>query len=156
MSSLQKILDIQYVKMENEHIADILEIERDSYGYPWSEKIFLDCISHNYHCNVLLLDEILVGYVITSFVQNECHIMNLCIKKDYRSHGYGKYLLNELHKEIINLNCKLVFLECRPSNKSALSLYKKEGYNEVGIRKNYYPATSGYEDALILAKNVKE
>ena len=43
MSSLQKILDIQYVKMENDHVADILEIERDSYGYPWSEKIFLDC-----------------------------------------------------------------------------------------------------------------
>ena len=58
--------------------TDILEIERDSYGYPWSEKIFLDCITHNYHCKVLMLDEVLVGYVITSLVQNECHIMNLC------------------------------------------------------------------------------
>ena len=59
-------------------------------------------------------------------------------------------------KEVIKINCKLVFLECRPSNRSALKLYKSEGYNEIGIRKNYYPAPNGAEDAIMLAKNVKE
>ena len=156
MSSVQKNLMPQYINMIDDHVRDVIDIENDSYGYPWSEKIFFDCINHNYLCKVLLLDNAVIGYLISSIVQNECHIMNLCIRKEFRGNGYGKYLLNELHKEVITSNCILVFLECRPSNKSALSLYKKEGYNEVGIRKNYYPATSGYEDALILAKNVKE
>jgi ribosomal-protein-alanine N-acetyltransferase len=80
--------------------------------------------------------------------------MNLCIKDSYRGHGYGRLLLNGLQKEAITINCKLLFLECRPSNNAALKLYYSEGYNEVGIRKNYYPAPNGYEDAIMLAKNV--
>tara|TARA_B100000902_G_C27257923_1_gene888996 strand:- start:2 stop:472 length:471 start_codon:yes stop_codon:yes gene_type:complete len=156
MSSVQKTLNPKYISMDNSHVKKVLDIEKESYGYPWSEKIFLDCLEHKYLCRVLILDDILIGYLIGSIVQDECHIMNLCIKNNYRGYGYGKYLLTSLHNEIITLNCKLLFLECRPSNKLALNLYMSEGYNEVGIRKNYYPAANGYEDALILAKNVKE
>ena len=156
MSSVQKNLILQYIDMIDDHIRDVIDIENDSYGYPWSEKIFFDCIKHNYLCKVLLLDNAVIGYLISSIVQNECHIMNLCIRKEFRGNSYGKYLLNELHEEVINSNCILVFLECRPSNLSALNLYKSEGYNEIGLRKNYYPAPNGYEDALMLAKNVKK
>ena len=156
MSSVQKNLILQYVNMIDTHISDVISSENDSYGYTWSEKIFFDCIKHNYLCKVLLLDNTVVGYLISSIVQNECHIMNLCIRKEFRGNGYGKYLLKELHEEVIKSDCVLVFLECRPSNLSALNLYKSEGYNEIGLRKNYYPAPNGYEDALMLAKNVKK
>lgn len=156
MSSVQKTLNPKYISMDVSHVKEVLDIEKESYGYPWSEKIFLDCLEYKYLCRVLMLDDVLIGYLISSIVQDECHIMNLCIKNDYRSYGYGKYLLTSLHNEIRTLNCKLLFLECRPSNKLALNLYTSEGYNEVGIRKNYYPAVNGYEDALILAKDVKE
>ena len=156
MSSLQNIVTSKYICMEECHISSIIEIENQSYDYPWSEKIFQDCINHNYLCRVILIDNVLIGYVISSIVQDECHIMNLCIKDDHRRSGYGRYMLDELHKEVIKINCKLVFLECRPSNRSALKLYKSEGYNEIGIRKNYYPAPNGAEDAIMLAKNVKE
>jgi len=111
-------------------------------------------VKNNYLCKVMFINKNLIGYVISSIVQDECHIMNLCIHKEYRSLGYGRQLLNYLQQEIKNMNCKLIFLECRPSNKSALKLYLSEGYNEIGIRKNYYPALNGYEDAIMLAKYV--
>ena len=156
MSSIQNSLVTNFVNMEKHHISDVLIIEQDSYGYPWSEKIFYDCINNNYFCKVLLLDNSLIGYLISSIVQNECHIMNLCVKKEYRNFGYGKLILNELYDELIKLNCEVIFLECRPSNKQALKLYSTLGYNEIGKRRNYYPAPNGYEDAVILAKNVKK
>ena len=54
------------------------------------------------------------------------------------------------------IKCKIIFLECRPSNNSALKLYQSLGYNEIGKRRNYYPAPNGYEDAIILAKDIKK
>ena len=156
MSSLQNSLIASYIDMEAIHIKDILIIENNSYGYPWSEKIFNDCLNNNYFCRVLMLDDTLIGFLISSIIQDECHIMNLCIDIKHRGSGYGRLMLNKLHDEIKNHNCKVVFLECRPSNKSAMNLYKSEGYNEIGVRRNYYPAPNGYEDAVMLAKNVKK
>ena len=156
MSSLQNCLIPNYINMEEIHIKDIIDIENNSYGYPWSEKIFNDCLKNNYFCRVLILDNILIWFLISSIIQDECHIMNLCVDIKYRGSGYGRFMLNKLHNEIKNHNFKIVFLECRPSNKSAMSLYKSEGYNEVGIRRNYYPAPNGYEDAIMLAKNVEK
>ena len=90
---------VNFVDMEEHHIPYVLVIERDSYGYPWSEKIFYDCINNNYFCKVLVLDNKLIGYLITSIVQNECHIMNLCVKKEYRNFGYGKKILINAAKD---------------------------------------------------------
>jgi len=154
MSSLQSSFLPYYEDMNTTHLDDVFNIEKESYGYPWSKNIFYDCVSNNYLCRVMLINDNIIGYVISSIVQDECHIMNLCIQKEYRSLGYGRQLLNYLQQEVKNIDCKLIFLECRPSNKSALKLYLSEGYNEIGIRKNYYPAVNGYEDAIMLAKYV--
>ncbi len=154
MSSVQNLLNTSCINMITDHITDVYSIETESYTYPWSEKIFLDCVNNNYLCRVLLVDDQIIGYIISSIVQDECHIMNLCIKKNFRKFGYARYVLNELHAEIKVLGCKMVFLECRPSNEAALRLYNSEGYNEIGIRKNYYPTEKGHEDALMLVKNV--
>ena len=156
MSSLQNSLVVSYINMEEKHIKDILCIENNSYGYPWSEKIFNDCLKNNYLCRVLVLDNVLIGFLISSIIQDECHIMNLCVDAKYRGSGYGRLILNKLHDEIATISCKTVFLECRPSNISAMNLYESEGYNEIGVRRNYYPAPNGYEDAVMLAKNVKK
>ena len=156
MSSLQNSLVVSYINMEEKHIKDILCIENNSYGYPWSEKIFNDCLKNNYLCRVLILDNVLIGFLISSIIQDECHIMNLCVDAKYRGSGYGRLILNKLHDEIATLSCKTVFSECRPSNISAMHLYESEGYNEIGVRRNYYPAPNGYEDAIMLAKNVKK
>ena len=118
------------------------------------QKIFIDCLKNNYLCKVLILNNDIIGYSISSIVQDECHIMNLCVDAEFRGSGYGRLILRELHDEIKDMKCKIVFLECRPTNNSALRLYNSEGYNEIGIRKNYYPAPHGYEDAIMLAKYV--
>ncbi len=90
MSSIQNSLLVNFSEMSEKNIVDVLAIEQESYGYPWSEKIFYDCINNNYLCRVLTLDDNLIGYLISSLVQDECHIMNLCVKKEYRNFGYGR------------------------------------------------------------------
>ena len=97
MSSLQNCLIPNYINMEEIHIKDIIDIENNSYGYPWSEKIFNDCLKNNYFCRVLILDNILIGFLISSIIQDECHIMNLCVDIKYRGFGYGRFMLNKLH-----------------------------------------------------------
>ncbi|MEL0102883.1 MAG: ribosomal protein S18-alanine N-acetyltransferase [Gammaproteobacteria bacterium] len=154
MSSLQNTLMTSFVSMNDSHIDQVFEIECKSYGYPWSKKIFIDCLKNNYLCKVLILNNDIIGYSISSIVQDECHIMNLCVDAEFRGSGYGRLILRELHDEIKDMKCKIVFLECRPTNNSALRLYNSEGYNEIGVRKNYYPAPHGYEDAIMLAKYV--
>jgi len=154
MSSLQNTLITNFISMDEIHIDKVFEIECRSYGYPWSKKIFEDCLKNNYICKVLTLNNSVIGYSISSLAQDECHIMNLCVDIEFRGSGYGRLMLKELHDVIKRLECKIVFLECRPSNSSALKLYNSEGYNEIGIRKNYYPASDGYEDAIMLAKYV--
>ena len=155
MSSLQNSLIANYVNMGESHIKIVHNIENNSYGYPWSEKIFYDCLKNNYLCRVLLLDDTVIGFLISSIIQDECHIMNLCIDNKYRGNGYGRLILKYLHDEMIINKCRVIFLECRPSNQTAMNLYKSEGYNEIGIRRNYYPAPNGHEDAVMLAKNVE-
>lgn len=154
MSTAQNTFITSFTYMNKTDIDKVHEIECGSYGYPWSKNIFLDCLNNNYICKILTLNNSIIGYCICSIVQDECHIMNLCVDKEYRGSGYGRLILKELHNEIKEKQCKIVFLECRPSNISALKLYNSEGYNEIGIRKNYYPSPNGYEDAIMLAKYV--
>ena len=154
MSNIEKAFLFNFLDMNESHIKDILLIEKESYTYPWSEKIFYDCLNYNYLNKVLLVNNILIGYSINSIIQDECHIMNICVKKNYRRLGYGRKILQLLNEYVLNIKCKIVFLECRPSNLPAIKLYRSEGFNEIGIRKNYYPVVGGYEDAVMFAKYV--
>jgi ribosomal-protein-alanine N-acetyltransferase len=81
----------------------------------------------------------------------EAHIMNICVDPEVQKQGVGSKLLENMIK-LANKKAETIFLEVRPSNKIAISLYKKRGFNEIGIRKGYYPSANGSkEDAVMLA-----
>ena len=84
------------------------------------------------------------------FVLDECHLLNMSIKKSMQKQGYGSHLLNEvIHRA--NLACsKTIYLEVRVSNRAAIRLYDKHGFNEMSIRKDYYRAKEGREEALLM------
>ena len=138
--------------MRSRDVPAVLEIEQVSYGYPWSERIFRDCLRVGYHAWVATdLDEQVIGYALLSVAVGEAHVLNLCVAPDARGHGVADRLLEALIGQAQAERAERVLLEVRPSNKSARRLYKRRGFERIATRPGYYPAPDGREDALLLA-----
>ena len=152
MSAVIKEAQCHIRPMSEDDIEQILNIEQRAYQFPWSEAIFRDCVRVGYCSWVLEYDDILVAYGVMSVAVGESHILNLCVDPDYQSIGLGRMLLIHLLETAQEHNANMTFLEVRPSNFAAIKLYLDNGFDEIGTRRNYYPAKMGREDALILAK----
>ena len=140
--------------MVGEDVTAIMNIETRAYGFPWTAGIFHDCMGAGYCCYVLEKDDEIIAYAVMSVAAKEAHILNVCVNPDTRGAGYGYALMDKLIGLARQLQADMMFLEVRPSNKAACRLYDKLGFNEIGVRRNYYPAEQGREDALILAKQL--
>jgi ribosomal-protein-alanine N-acetyltransferase len=140
--------------MTHEDLPLVSDIERRSYEFPWSHGVFRDCLLAGYHCVVLERGGRVAGYGILSVAAGEAHILNLCIDPNYRAHGYGERLLDQILVQARSANVREIFLEVRPSNRTALALYRKKGFHQVAKRPAYYQAQEGREDAAVLAKKL--
>lgn len=146
---------LQLRRMQLDDVPRIMDVEVRAYPYPWTEGIFRDCLRVGYSCWVLeSLEAELCGYAVMSIAVGECHLLNISVSPDYQGQGYGRYLLRCLLDVARERAVEMLFLEVRPSNTPALSLYHSEGFNEIGIRKRYYPDAKGREDALVMALNL--
>lgn len=146
--------DIALRRMADEDVASVMAIETQAYAFPWTAGIFRDCIRAGYSCYVLDDGEEILAYVVMSVGAREAHILNICVDPARRGAGLGEILMNKMMSIARRLQASAMFLEVRPSNTAARRLYDRLGFNEVGIRNNYYPAQGGREDALILAKQL--
>ncbi len=147
----------KYVTLRNLLSADvpvIMEIENSSYEFPWTQQIFYDCLNSDYHCFGVELYGDLAGYIIVSEILDEAHLLNICFAQKWRNQGLGKVTISWVFKFLAAKNIKQLFLEVRPSNLNALALYDRLGFEVIGIRKDYYPAEQGREDALAMMKNL--
>ncbi len=137
-------------------LAQVSDIERRSYEFPWSHGVFRDCLLAGYHCVVLEHGEQVVGYCILSVAAGEAHILNLCVDSSFRKLGYGNRLLEEILTRANGAGVKQVFLEVRPSNAGALALYRRKGFQQIAERPAYYQAADGREDAAVLSLLMKQ
>ncbi|MFK7915940.1 MAG: ribosomal protein S18-alanine N-acetyltransferase [Pseudomonadales bacterium] len=129
----------------------VLEIEQRSYAFPWTQGNFLDCLSAGHQCWVALDGEQIVGHGIVTVAVGEAHLLNLCILRELQGHGRGRRFLEELLAISFRAGARRMFLEVRPTNYTAVALYQSLGFIEIGIRKDYYPAPLGHEDAQVFA-----
>ena len=140
--------------MTHEDLSLVSDIERRSYEFPWSHGVFRDCLLAGYHCVVLERGPHVAGYGILSVAAGEAHILNLCVDPNYRAHGYGERLLDQVLLQARSADVREIFLEVRPSNQTALALYRKKGFHQVANRPAYYQAEEGREDAAVLSKKL--
>ncbi len=154
MSAVIKQANINIRPMSEEDLGFVLKTEERAYDFPWSETIIQDCLHVGYCCWVLERDGIIVAHAVMSVAAGESHILNLCVHPDYQSMGLGRSLLTHMLELAAEHNVTMSFLEVRPTNFSAIKLYLDMGFDEIGLRRNYYPAKMGREDALIFAKAV--
>ena len=91
---------------------------------------------------------------MSQYIVDECHLLNLCVRQEARGQGLGTKMIQYLINQARQKDMGSIFLEVRVSNDAAIRLYDKLGFNEIGIRRGYYPDTSGREDALVLAYEI--
>jgi len=142
-------------KMQKSDLADVVNIEREANQFPWSRKNFEDSLKAN-HMAWVFLDDInaIVGFTIIQKVVDEVHILNICIKPGVQGQGHGRDVLNYIIDYAKTISSAIIVLEVRSSNKRAQYLYLGAGFNEMSVRKNYYPAAEGRENALLMGMDL--
>ena len=149
MSALP-VPQIFYRTMREPDIDVVVAIENTIYDYPWSEANFLDSLHAGHHCWILELKSEIAGYGVMMLGASEAHLLNLSIARETQRQGMGTCLLRHFIALARALYAEIMILEVRPSNLAAQALYERFGFQQIGIRRNYYPAAVGREDALVL------
>ena len=138
------------VNVQENYIDDIFAIEQSEIIVPWSKDALLDLIrKQNIIFRVMLKDDIVIGYYSFQKIFEEGYINNIAIKREYQSQGYGTQLFQDLLERAEKFEVKALTLEVETDNEKAIKLYKKFGFIQEGIRKNFYKNS---KDALIMWK----
>ena len=140
--------------MTEADVPAVLELERSAYAFPWTEGIFRDCLRVGYYCCVLEIDYVLVGYGVISSGAGEAHLLNLCVREEFRCRGLGRRLLEHLLDLVSHSGARIAFLEVRPANTGAVRLYESMHFQQIGMRRGYYQAEGGREDALVMRRDL--
>jgi [ribosomal protein S18]-alanine N-acetyltransferase len=147
---------VTFRQMELDDINDVLQIENSSFATPWSREAFFNELMNNHFASYLVMveNDKVIGYCGMWLIIDEAHITNIAILPEYRGRKLGDALLTQVKKHASNRGVNKMTLEVRVSNDIAQSLYRKHGFVEGGIRKNYY--TDNQEDAIVMWVNIDE
>ena len=143
-----------FLPMDINYLTKVYELELESYDFPWTKEILRDCILYKYDSFVVVLNNNLVGYIISKITYPETHILNLTVKKNFRKNGIGKALVELIISDARLRNSENIILEVRVNNTDAQSLYKKLNFEVIGTRKDYYESKNDKEDAYVLNLNL--
>ena len=147
---------ISFNKLSSVEIPSVLSIEERNSDYPWSQGQFTTSIKNNNNlCYCLSFNGRTIGYLIALLAGDTADILNIGIDPDFKRQGQGTALLNHLIEELKKRNIGEIFLEVRAGNKSAIQFYKRQGFEEISVRKNYYTKNSKNqshrEDGIIMS-----
>lgn len=130
----------------------VATVEATAYGFPWSRGNFVDSLAAGYLAEVLDGgDEGLLGYFVAMPGVDELHLLNITIAPVWQGRGLGSELLDAVRQHAADRGLAQLWLEVREGNHRARSLYRRRGFAEVGLRRGYYPAAGGREDAVVMS-----
>ena len=142
---------IELVRMNESHVAAVAELEKQNFSEPWPDAAIRSELTNALSLWLVALEDgEVVGYVGSQTVLQEADMMNIAVADTHRRRGIAKMLVEELIRQ---LDAYQLTLEVRASNAPAIALYENLGFQQVGLRKNYYRKPK--EDALILRKEWK-
>lgn len=147
--------DIVIIPMAEEHITELARLEKLCFSTPWNEQMLREELDNRTaHFRVAICGGSIAGYIGIFVVCESCYISNIAVFPEYRKNGIGTMLIDSACKIAKENEAQSLSLEVRPSNDAALALYRKKGFEEVGLRKNFYRKPR--EDALILTKDLEK
>tara|TARA_B100000131_G_C18112649_1_gene610176 strand:+ start:1434 stop:1865 length:432 start_codon:yes stop_codon:yes gene_type:complete len=142
-----------FVKPNLDHIDEIVNIENDIFEQPWSRYHFLSDIKKNVSYNIMYLEKSrCVGYIFGYIIENEYHLNNIAVKKNYQKRGIAKKILHYVIEKLKDKNVGKIFLEVRCDNFAAIRLYELFGFEKKNIRKDYYKKG---KDAILYNMDIK-
>ena len=142
---------MEYIKMTQAHVAQVAQLEKLCFADPWSEMSIAHELESIWSYWLVAVDgDTVAGYIGSQSSVDESDIMNIAVHPDYRRQGIAESLINNLVEDLKGRGSHALMLEVRASNDPAKALYEKLGFQQVGLRKNYY--RNPKEDALILRK----
>ena len=162
--------ELSFLPMQTADLDEVLKIESVSHIHPWTKGNFSDSLAagHWAYCIRPQVDQAIKGSYLDSTVLwaycilfpavDELHLLNITVSPKLRKLGLGSRMMAAIEGVAAQQNIPRIILEVRPSNIAAVTLYQKLGYEQIGIRKNYYPADPQLgirEDALVMAKSIK-
>lgn len=147
---------VDMLPMNVHDVDEILRIEYKVYSHPWSRANFTDSINSGYSCWVCRVGGELIGYYVVMMAVDDAHLLNISIAEKRQGLGFGARLLRHAMFSARQSGAATLLLEVRPSNDRALALYRHFGFAQVGVRRGYYPASSGREDAIVMTHALLE
>ena len=142
--------EIKCCDVKSSDLNKIVVIENNSHFSPWSKKSFEGSIGAKNIFKVFLVKEKIIGYYIALIAQDQCELLNITVTKSNQNLGLGNFILKHLIYFCKVRKVANIFLEVRVSNIAAIRLYEKNGFNELGVRDNYYKTLYGKEDGLLM------
>ena len=162
--------ELSFLPMQAADLDEVLKIESISHIHPWTKGNFSDSLAagHWAYCIRPQSDQMVKGsyldpailwaYCILFPAVDELHLLNITVSPHLRKLGLGQRMMAAIEGVAAQQKMPRIILEVRPTNTPALALYQKLEYEQIGVRKNYYPVspeTGAREDALVLAKSIK-
>ena len=144
-----------YRRMAEADLEEVLGIEQAVHAHPWTRGNFTDSIATGYHCWVVARGRQLAGYGVVTIAAGEAHLLNLSVASAFQRQGIGAELTRFFVKLAQDYGADRIYLEVRPSNTAARALYAAHGFAEMGVRRDYYPAGEGREDAVVMSLEVR-
>ena len=149
---MSRVLDVAVRPMRFQDIDAVLTIEKSIYDFPWTLGNFRDCLDAGYSCWVLERGGRLVAYAVLMIAAQEAHLLNLCVARAQQGQGLGREFMDYLIRVARTNRAENMFLEVRPSNAAGRRLYESLEFNEYAVRRAYYPARGGREDAILMGR----
>jgi len=143
--------ETNYQPMREKDLAGVMAIEEAIYEFPWTLGNFRDSLRAGYMCWLCREGPELLGYSVLMNAAGEVHLLNLSIAGNRQGRGHGRRMLLFLVDNARIAKAEKIILEVRPTNSGAQNLYHDFGFRKVGVRRNYYPAAHGREDATVMA-----
>lgn len=140
---------LNFRSMTEADVATVAALEQRVQSHPWRDGQFIQSLA-SHQCSIIEYRQQLIGFCIMQPVLDEANLLLMAVDPDYQGQGYGYQLLSYAMQRL-GPACSQIFLEVRESNLAAIKLYQKIGFDQIDLRKNYYPSTDGKrEHALIM------
>jgi ribosomal-protein-alanine N-acetyltransferase len=147
---------IELLPMSAADLDEVLRIEYRVCPFPWGLGNFSDSMASGYSCWVCRVNGELAGYFVLMLAVDDAHLLTISVGEKHQRLGYGARLLHHAMWVAQTGGAKRLLLEVRPSNAKALALYRHFGFQQIGRRRDYYPADGTREDALVLSHDLGE
>lgn len=152
---MEFVVPVDFFPMNERDLDRVAALEAGVQAFPWTRQHFSDALASGYSCWVCSIGGITVGFSVVMQVLDEAHLLNIAVCKTHQGCGLGGRILQRAIEVAQSNRAATMFLEVRASNRRAADLYRNFGFRQIAVRKAYYPALDGREDALVFNKEMQ-